>query len=244
MKKAIIFLLQRLLGFRKYLFVFAKYKVRNLRSDRKEKDFFAFLKLLPSDGIVLDIGANIGIMTVHLAQHVKSGKVVAFEPMPDNLQTLNRIIAHYQLSNVQVEACALGDHEGTVEMVMPVEGGARRQGLSHVVHESITERNEGLKFTVPLRTLNGYDFAKADQPRITGIKMDVENFEQFVLEGAKELLARHQPVLYIELWDNENRYRCFDILRSLGYGIFVNEEEQLVVFDPKRHLKQNFVFKV
>ena len=233
-----------LLGFQRYLNLFAWYKVKTLKRDRKENDFFAFLQLLPEDGIVLDIGANIGIMTVHLSHRVHKGNVIAFEPMPDNLRTLHHIIARFNLRNVRVQACALGDHEGNVEMVMPVESGARQQGLSHVLHETITERNEGLRFSVPLKKLDSFDFAKHDLPRVTGIKMDVENFEAFVLEGGKQLLARHKPLLYVELWDNENRQRCFDIVRSLGYGIFVREHNQLVPFEAQKHSHQNFIFRV
>jgi FkbM family methyltransferase len=244
LKNSIKYLLQRTLGFRNYLYVFAWYKVKTLKRDSKENDFFAFLDLLPDDGIVLDIGANIGIMTVHLAKHVRKGNVVAFEPVPDNLETLRKVIARFGLRNVRVEACALGSEEGKVKMVMPVENGARQQGLSHVLHETITERNEGLTFTVPLHMLDNFDFARSTSQKITGIKMDVENFESFVLEGAKKLLALHQPVLYIELWDNENRQQCFEIVRSLGYEIFVHEGNgRLAKFDPTKHFKQNFIFK-
>ncbi|MEN9442625.1 MAG: hypothetical protein RLZ33_2702, partial [Bacteroidota bacterium] len=56
------------MGFRTYLYVFAIFKIKTLRSDSKEKDFFHFLSLLEDGkGAVLDVGANIGIMTVHLA---------------------------------------------------------------------------------------------------------------------------------------------------------------------------------
>ncbi|HLG03766.1 MAG TPA: FkbM family methyltransferase [Bacteroidia bacterium] len=243
MKNIIKFFLQKLLGFPNYLYFFAWYKVKTLRSDRRENDFFAFLDLLPPDGIVLDIGANIGIMTVHLAKHVTNGKVIAFEPIPDNVKTLERIIRKFSIKNVAVEVCALGDRAGRIEMVMPVESGAKQQGLSHVVHDSITERNEGLRFPVSLKVLDEFEFAKQETPRITGIKMDVENFECFVLAGARELLARHQPVLYLELWPNENRHICFEIVKKLDYTIYVNTNGRLEIFDPAKHKKQNFIMR-
>ena len=40
MKNAIKYILQKVLGYQRYLFVFAKYKIRNLKSDKKEGDFF------------------------------------------------------------------------------------------------------------------------------------------------------------------------------------------------------------
>jgi len=238
MKTAVKFFLQTLLGFQNYLYHFSLYKIRTLKRDRKEGDFFYFLQLLPLDGTVLDIGANIGIMTVHLASS-SSRKVIAFEPMPRNLLALKRVIGHFGLSNVIIEECALGNEEGETEMVMPKVGPVRMQGLSHVVHASIAENNAGEKVRVALHRLDGLPSIK-DAQAITGVKMDVENFEYYVLDGGKEMLQKHHPILYIELWDNENRKRCFDLLKQLGYGIYVVMEGALVKYENQH--KQNFIF--
>lgn len=240
MKNTIKHLLQRMLGFRRYLFLFSWYKVKTLRHDRKERDFFQFLELLPPDSAVLDIGANIGIMTVHLSRHLHSGEVVAFEPMPDNLAALRRIVAYFRLRNVRIFDCALGDSTGMAMMVMPVEQNARQQGLSHVLHESITERNEGIRVKVPVRRLD--DIPDLCRLRLAGIKIDVENFEYFVLRGGESLLRRHGPVVYAELWNNQNRAQCFDLLGRLGYRINVVVDGALAAFDPSWHRNQNFVF--
>ncbi len=238
MKTAAKYILQVLFGFRNYLYLFSRYKISTLHSDKKEGDFFYFLNLIPGEGTVLDIGANIGIMTVHLAREPRRN-VIAFEPMPQNIEALKRIVKHYQLSNVLVMSCALGSEEGTVEMVMPVEGGARMQGLSHVVHDSIPDKNQGEKIKTALRTLDGLAELQGNIV-ITGVKMDVENFEFFVLQGGQKMLTKHRPVLYIELWENENRTRCFKLLTDLGYSIHVVENSALVKFDKQN--KQNFIF--
>lgn len=238
MKTAVKYLLHTLLGFRNYLYLFSRYKIATLRNDRKEGDFFYFLAMLPDEGTVLDIGANIGIMTVHLARSSKR-KVVAFEPMPQNLDALNRIIAHYKLDKVKVMTCALGNENGKVEMVMPMEGSVRMQGLSHVIHESIPEENKGERFIAELRKLDSIPELMGDL-RITGVKMDVENFEYYVLEGGRDLLRKHRPLLYIELWDNENRRRCLHLLEDLGYMAYVVDNGSLVKFDKQK--KQNFIF--
>jgi FkbM family methyltransferase len=238
MKTAVKYFLQTILGFGNYLYFFSRYKIRNLHHDRKEGDFFHFLSLLSENGTLLDIGANIGIMTVHLAR-IPGSTVFAFEPMPRNLEALRRIIAHYGLLNVVVMDCALGNEDGFVEMVMPMVGAVRMQGLSHVLHESIPENNSGETVKVPVRRMS--DIPELMETKtITGIKMDVENFEYFVLEGGRELIRKHNPVLYIELWDNENRQQCFMLLRELGYSIFVVEQDRLVKFENQD--KQNFIF--
>ena len=60
MKTFVKYILQKILGLKTYLYVFARFIIVKLKWDKKEKDFFHFLKLLPDNGIVLDLGANIG----------------------------------------------------------------------------------------------------------------------------------------------------------------------------------------
>ncbi|MFK7786635.1 MAG: FkbM family methyltransferase [Crocinitomicaceae bacterium] len=239
MKTWIKYILQKLFGFRTYLFVFAKYKIRTLRRDKKENHFFHFLGMLKDgEGIVLDIGANLGIMTVHLAQTLPNSTIHAFEPMPDNQEIFKKIVAKYQLKNVKFHEVALGDSDGTVKMILPEKDGAKFQGLSHVKHDSITEWNEGTEFEVPIKPLDSI----FGEEKIQGIKMDVENFEYFVLKGGKELLAKHKPIIYTELWDNENRQNCFTLLKELGYSTLAVKGDKLVPFNCDDHDVQNFIF--
>lgn len=229
-----------MLGFQRYLFWFSIYKIRTLRRDKGEKDFFAFTAMLNDKDTVLDIGANIGIMTTHLAKKVKNGKVLCFEPMPDNVIALRMIMEHFNLSNVELFDIALGNEDDEIEMVMPVVNKVRKQGLSHVVHKDIADFNEGDRIRVTSRRL---DSLLNDYPNpIQAIKIDVENFEYFVLDGAIELLKKHKPVVYCELWANENRNKCFALMRDIGYSIKVLDNRNLVDFNPEMHSTQNFFF--
>lgn len=244
MKNLAKYILQKLLGFHNYLYVFCRFKIRTLHKDKNEKDFLYFLSLIHAGGMVLDIGANIGIMTYYLSK-VKDSTVYAFEPMPDNIRVLERIIKHYNLNNVRVCKYALGNEEGEVEMVMPVIGSVKMQGLSHVVHSSITENNEGRRFKMPVRKLDNIGELMIANKPVTAIKMDVENFEYFVLDGAKELLKKYKPLIYCELWENENRYKCFELVKGLGYQIKILVNGQLTLYTEeaaKKHSTQNFFF--
>ena len=111
-----------------------------------------------------------------------------------------------------------------------------------MVHESITERNEGIKLKAELRQLDTIPELREASANIKGIKMDVENFESFVLRGGKELLKQWKPVVYTELWDNDNRYACFTLMQELGYTVKVVEGNRLVDFRPDAHTHQNFLF--
>ncbi len=238
-KNTLKYILQQLLGFRTYLFVFALFKIRTLRFDRKERDFFQFLSLLTNGkGDVLDIGANLGIMTFHLANQLPNVTVHAVEPIPVNLQVLEQLVKKYRLANVKVYPHALGDTVGQLEMILPHDGKTKMQGLSHVKHESITDWNEGDSYSVEVKRLDEMSFSKP----IQGIKIDVENFEYFVLIGGKILLETNRPIIYAELWENENRKRCEDLLLGLGYTQHIVKNGQVVPFTLGTGSYQNFIF--
>jgi len=239
MKNFVKYILQNVLGYHHYLLVFSKYKIRTLQKDAKEKDFFAFMDAIEKEGDIMDVGANIGIMTYHLAKRFPNRKVFAVEPMPDNFAILKEIVDTNQLTNVELIPCAVGEKKEIIEMVLPLNGRVKMQGLAHVVHDSIDEWNEGERIEVNCVLLD--EIAK-ERP-IAGIKMDIENFEYFALKGGRGILEKHQPVVYLELWENENRDKCFELLRSLGYNAFVQVNDQLIPFDPLTHKKQNFIFK-
>ena len=228
-----------MLGFQNYLYVFALFKIRTLKSDSKEKDFFHFLSLLKDGkGDVLDVGANVGIMTVHLAQKLPNTTVHAIEPLPDNLRVLKRVVGHFGLNRIRIHETAVGESNGEVEMILPHQGKTRMQGLSHVKHETITEWNDGEEFRVPLNKLD--DLINGQQ--IQGIKIDVENFEYYALKGGKRIIETNRPVIYAELWDNENRRNCLNLLEGLNYRSFVVVNDKLVAFDSDKHRNQNFIF--
>ncbi len=234
--------LQKLLGFDRYLFVFSVFTISTLRWNRNEGDFIHFMKLIPDGGTVLDIGANIGIMSVWLGRNLKQSKILAFEPIPHNIKALKRVLRFYKLNNVKVVEKALGNHNGEAEMVMPVLDEVKMQGLSHIIHDSINEFNEGNKFLTPIIKLDDCDELKSNSISLNAIKLDVENFEFFVLQGAKKLIEKHRPLIYTELWENENRHNCFDLLQDMGYAIKVIEKNSLVAYDSHRHRTQNFFF--
>lgn len=239
-KNKIKYLLQKLLGFKTYLYVFAIFKIRTLKSDSKEKDFFHFLSLIKDKkGLILDIGANIGIMSYHLSKNFPNTKIHAFEPIPQNLSVLKKVISKFHLNNVDIHDIALGEKEEKVQMILPRENKVLFQGLSHVKHESITEMNEGIEINVEMNTLDNVFNGEL----IQAIKIDVENFEYFVLKGGKRIIENNKPIIYAELWKNENRENCFTYLKALNYVTYVVENNKLISFDKATHTHQNFIFK-
>jgi len=220
-------LLQRVLGFDNFLFLFSIITIRRLYMNKHEKEFLHFLTLLPIDELLLDIGANIGIMTVPLAQKAVNGKVFSFEPMPQNLKALKRVIKYYKLKNVTVFETALGSEPGELKMIMPIIDNVKMQGLCHFDNN---ETEKGERFTLPVQKLDDISELQAAKA-IGGIKIDVENFEFEVLTGAKNLLLKHKPIIYCELWANEKRTLTLNYLTNeIGYTVKIYDGEKLVPY--------------
>lgn len=242
MKALIRSYLQKTLGFKHYLSLFSLYKIYSIRIDKKEKDFLQFLKLIPEKGLILDIGANIGLTCVTLARHRPEATVFAYEPIPQNLRILNRNIKKFHLKNTKVFPLALGDENKMIDMVMPMVNSAKMQGLCHVIHEHMPKRSEGIYFNVPVKTLDSLFEDSANEEPVIALKIDVEHFEWAVLEGAKNLLKRYKPLVYCELAENENRVKSFELLTSLGYTAKMVHKGQLINYDPGSGSADNFIF--
>lgn len=242
MKTFVKYILQKILGLKTYLYVFALFIIVKLKWDKNEKDFFRFLELIPDDGIILDLGANIGVTSYHLSKKKPNSTIFSFEPLTLNMDTLKRVKKRFNLKNIKEFQVAVGNKQGNLEMVMPVINDVPMHGLSHVIHEENTEFNSGLKYKVAVVCLDEFKPLIEAKKRVTALKIDVENFEYFVLKGGEKMIAKNRPIIYCELWDNINRKKCIDLLNNLGYSTLVLQKKDLVPFEKATVEKHNFFF--
>lgn len=141
----------------------------------------ACLAVLPSDGAVVDVGANFGLYTNILARHT-SGRVVAVEPFPPNISQLETNLALNGDSNVTVCRVALGSTEGTVEIGCP---DSSNPGLARALPGHVSS------VRVPMRTLDCL-LGELAIDRIALLKIDVEGAEVEVFKGLN-LRGGHRP---------------------------------------------------
>jgi FkbM family methyltransferase len=233
------YVLQKLLGFEKFLYTFSLFTIHRMRVGIFNKEFKYFLNLMPEDGNILDLGSNIGITAVPIARRVCRGRVLCFEPIPMHIKTLRKITTHFHLSNVEIFETALGEANGELLMVMPVFCKVKFQGFSHVV-EKDPDKKKGDLFTVPVQRLDSLQ-ALQKINKINAIKIDVENFEYPVLQGAEELIMRFKPIIYCELWNDEKRFLTINYLKNkFGYQVKVFKKNKLEEFTGQA--ASNFFF--
>lgn len=135
---------------------------------------------------VVEVGANIGVHTVALARACSPGVVYAFEPQPVLFELLNRNLALNDITNVvtRQEACGAAPGEASIP---PIDY-ARRANFGGV---ALGAPGEGAP--VKVVTLDSLEL-----PACHVLKVDVEGWEQQVLEGAADTIRRCRPRLYVE----------------------------------------------
>jgi FkbM family methyltransferase len=222
--------LQRTLGFRRYLVAHSLFVAGTLALRRSEGQVRRFIERLRPDANVLDVGSNVGTMTLLFARRCLRGHVYAFEPIPENIAATWTMVTLFDLPNVTVFPFGLGERDETVTMVMPAQNGVRLEGLSHVLADA-NAIEEGVRYDVELRRLDG--LATFGKVRVDAMKLDVEDHERYVLAGAERIIARDHPLIYAELWSAENRRGCCALLERHGYRL-AYDDGQNVLFEPPR----------
>lgn len=237
MKNLIKYVLQKILGLQTYLYFFSLFMIKKLPRDRKEGAFLHFLKIIQNPQHIIDIGANIGVMTYHFAKKFPDATIHSFEPVIINYNILQRITRKYQLSNVHLYKYALGNMNGEEQMILPKSKGVTFHGLSHIVKGAEVEK--GTIYKIPLKKLD--DIEGFSDHSVSAIKIDVENYEYEVLSGAEKIIVKNRPLIYCELWEGVNRKNCIELMRKLNYSIFIVRGNELKLFDGIAK-NQNFFF--
>jgi len=137
--------------------------------------------LKPGDTYV-DIGANVGVMAFVAAAKIgSSGRVIAFEPHPDNIRHFLAGVSANGYRNITLHGFGLSDATSVFSLIGSSNGYLMPQSQS----------------TFQTVTMPG-DAILADVPRIDMVKIDIEGHEPFALVGLERTLRRHRPIVLCE----------------------------------------------
>ncbi len=164
-----------------------------------------------------EIGAHAGYHTIRLAKLCgPSGRVHAFEPVPQNVECLMETLRLNHLRNVQVHELAVSNREGMAELTTNgvFDGFACLKQGGHGRRERPSRDSQLLAVrTIDLDTFcPRFGIAQVDL-----IKMDIEGGEMLALQGMTETLLRCRPVLILELWGSEHQVEAPEFLARVGY---------------------------
>ncbi len=141
------------------------------------------LARVPADGVILDVGANIGVLTVLAADLADNGRVVAFEPGAENLRYLRLNVAGR--TNVEIVEAAVSASDGTLRF----DDNPDYPAGAHIAAAGGVE--------VACRSIDSWA-EEHSLPRLDVLKIDVEGAEPAVLDGAVRTIARFHPLVVAE----------------------------------------------
>lgn len=164
---------------------------------------------LPSQGICLDIGANIGNHAVVFAGHF--AKVHAFEP---NLKVFRALQINASLrGNITPWNLGCSDAAAEIEVV------ENQMNLGGTGIGLLGGSFAGERVRFKVIPLDQHDFLQPEE-KLAFVKIDVEGHEAEVIRGASGLLAQHLPVVAIEIHRTKianGSNETIEALRGLGY---------------------------
>jgi len=172
--------------------------------------------------VSIDVGANKGIYSYAMLRH--SASVHAFEPNPK----LFRMLASWATNKVTLHQVALSNESGSANLLVPIGRGGRYSNQGASLSAIKVSGDHGV---VRVETRRLDDVAISN---VGFIKIDVEGFEQEVLEGAKETLRRDRPNLLVEMEEIHTKTPLADMIDAVcahGYECIALVRGVLTRFD-------------
>jgi FkbM family methyltransferase len=171
------------------------------------------IRILPDNAVIIDGGANIGLVSIPVAKAIK-GNVYSFEPQQPIYYCLCGSIALNQLENVTAYNCALGAIAGVIGT--PDINYSESKDFGDVVLE------DNGKNDVVVTTIDALNF-----PRLDFLKLDVEKMEMQALTGGINTIKRFKPWCWVEYIRSDLK-ELTTFFVDLGYTVYYADDANIV----------------
>jgi FkbM family methyltransferase len=205
----------------------------------------SFLKI-KEDFTIIDIGANVGLMTLQFAKLVPKGNVYSFEP---TFYALERLKKNLDLNPKLAERVTVinsfvsekSDTNPNIVAYSSWKVNGERGESDHPVHLGTPKNSEG----VPSISLNDF-VEKQGLQRIDFIKIDTDGHEYEVFKGAARAIAKLKPVIIFEigLYVMDEKNISFDFyynyFKDLNYRLVdTKTEKEINLSNYRRYIPKN-----
>lgn len=190
-----------------------------------DKDFLGMKLILnkSSDGLFLDIGANIGASTMSIRSMGFNQKIYLFEP---NYYLFKRYLINLKsiYKNIKIFNLALGNKNKSIFFYIPYYKKVCIHYFSsfdkNYIKNSISATFGNIKFNLKKKKILivKYDDLKIKE-KVSFIKIDVEGFDLQVISGLEEVIKKHKPILLIE-YNEITFYTLLKVLKNYEAYIY------------------------
>ena len=191
-----------------------------------DREFSILPYLLNNRSNVLDVGANNGEYCYFFQEIIRTNNIVAFEPISHLHKRLKLLFP-----TIEVLPFAISNTSGKAFLHIPY--------IKHQKYETrakldlIHEQNETRLEIIEVQTTTIDEIYSSSSKKIDFIKIDIEGHELQAIRGAKNVIEKDQPILFVEI---EKRHHPIDFngviqeICSLGYFCYFLEENELKGF--------------
>ena len=157
---------------------------------------FIIVDSLQHDSIIVDGGANVGFVTVPVAQRVrgKNIKVISFEPQRQLFNALSGSLALNELGHVYLHNYGLSDSKGHAELPELDYGKIYDYGIIAITKDVNVQEHDWMT----TRKVNTVSIDIMNLPRLDFLKLDIEGHEVSALQGSIDTFKRCRPWIWVE----------------------------------------------
>ncbi|HQN16557.1 MAG TPA: FkbM family methyltransferase [Bacteroidales bacterium] len=188
-------------------------------------------KFLRSGDVFIDIGSNVGLYSLNASKIIGAeGKIYAIEPTPI---TFNRLLQNINLNKFEnIVPLNIGLSKSKTFMDFNISDDGHDAWNSFA---SLPEQFSSKKINVEVNTLDSL-ISENNIKNISLIKLDVEGWEKFVLEGSSNLLKQDNSPTFIVEFTETNAFSAgyylgeiFDLMNHYGYEWYSYNHESNVL---------------
>lgn len=202
--------------------------------EKEEIDYLT--KTLKKDDFFVDIGANIGLFSLMASKIVGlEGKVLCFEPAPLTFSKLDENVKLNNFNNIEIRNIGLSDTKGELTFYVSNNGYDAWNSFAPSKDNKLES-----SIQVPVSTLD-IELTNIDKTKIKLVKIDVEGWEKFVLNGGKDFFVNFNPIVIVEFTEENTFnagypvYDIYNIMQNFGYVWHKISNGELVKVEKKLH---------
>jgi len=189
--------------------------------------------LVRENDIVFDVGTNVGETLLHFGKLVGDGGCVyGFEPDEKNFENVQQNIALNDFENLHVFNLGVSDRKASEKLYRVDE---HNLGMNRILSD---EEAKGFQDFVTIET-DTLDHIVSENgiSQVDVIKIDIEGYEMHALRGARQMLERFKPKLFVEVGysrlikNGTSPTELVSFLDDLGYRIYHSETDEAIGVD-------------